>query len=632
MNKLNAVVTKATSKPRSLSAAVAILIILSSCSSPFTHGAGTTAAAVKGTGSITLQIPSIAAWIKSAGASKTTSAATSRAMALATSVSVQVLTAQGANVLGPVMEGTWSQQTANVTVQPIPPGTDYTVNVRVYNSNVSNTTPVVQGQATGVNIAAGSNPTLNITCIPVSPLVVTPSTAVLSPTLATWGEQWYSVQVASGTTYYIVENNPGFGFAIFDNTGTLISSNSGFIQYAATYTGTMYVGLINNNSSNNGTGGAIASLQISLTPPVLNEGSASSPVALALDQNHTFKIGPQGSQGTSYYSFTTTSTGTYALNITSWTGTIVATLYSDQGYSAVVAGPTYNYYGCVYVGLTATKTYYLALTNPQASSLTFGGQIDDPAYIAANSNSQGSVASPVSLQIGTSIATEVDGNAWDRTSYYSFTTGSGQDYALTVTNVPSATGYPSFTIYSDAGFSQYVLGVGTNNSSVSQSMPPLSPNTTYYLEATNGDSGNTPVTFTLEISSGPTPTFTTLPTDGSWNAGSESNGSIVWYVANVTAGPYTIAWDDADQGSGTYKGFGYVCAYLGDRLTPYFTQQYQGYTTPQVITVPAGQSQVFICFVGQGGNGGSSGYSSTGSFALQMAVPAPSGSLTITGN
>jgi hypothetical protein len=612
MKNEKAVSARSTWKMRLLGAAFVGLLILAACANPVAHNAATALAANKKTGHLTLSIPAIASWIKTSPSSGAQKGVASRAMGMVDSVKVQVQSG-GVDVITPVVQwigqsNTIGNSTTSVTVPLIPVGTNYTVILSVYNTSVSSTTPVVIGQATGVGIAQNATTNVTITCIPNNPATMPSVPTGETPTLASGAEQWYSMQVTGGIKYYFLQTDPDVQFAVFDKTGALISPG-GYCAYVAAYTGTIYVGMVNYSGAT-----ANGALQVTYVAPTLNEGTSSSPAALALDQSHLFQMGPaSGNEASSYYSFTTTSAGTYALDITDagYNGVdFMATLYSNQGYSTTVAGPSYVWSaGMVFPGLSAFTTYYLELTNQSGSYSSFTGQLADPVYIAANSNNQGSVASPVSLQIGTSISAKVGSNVWDNTSYYSFTTGPDIDYIFTMTNMSTNLSV-NFTLYSAAAFTQVVQGWN----GTSFSMLPLSPNTTYYLEAMNNNIG-TGSTFTLEIGTASTPTFTTLPTDGSWNPGSVSSGSNVWYMATVTAGQtYDLWWDNAYQGSGTYTNYCSVSAYQANRLNLYFSSS-AGYTTPQVITVPAGQTQVYICVSGGGSTTGT-----TGTFALKMAA------------
>jgi hypothetical protein len=624
MDNAIVVLKKSTPKPRLFSLFfLCALLLFCACVNPVAHSTGPTQEKSQITGNLKLSIPAIASWITASAGSGTSKGSTAtRALGFVTSVKIQVQTAAGADVITPVTQNTYvtgstmsGAATSSVSVPLIPVGSNYTVKLSVYNSSVSATTPMATGQASGVSITQGANTAVSITCVPANPTSITPSSTAQTLTLAVQAEQWYSLQITSGTNYYFLQTTPNIVSAIFNSTGALISSSS-YIAYTATYTGTLYIGVVNDSSSS-----ATAALAVSTTAPILNEGSIASPVALSLNQAHLFQLGPYNNQGTSYYSFTTDSAGTFALNST-W-AIYAATLYSDSGFTTVVfSSQSDSDYGCSFTGLSASTTYYLKLTSNYADFTTFTGQIMDPAAIAAaGTHNQGSVASPLSLPLGSAISAQVGCHSYDMTSYYSFTTGSRIDYSLSATNV-SPSGNIPFQLYSDASFHQYVgsLDVGSNSGS-SGSLPPLSPATTYYMMASNGNNNSSFTTYTLEVSSSAVPTFISLPTDGTWTAGSlSSSTSTAWYAATVIGGQtYTLNWDDESQGSGTYTAYCSVNAYQGDRITAYFINAYQGYTTAQVINVPAGQTQVYIRV-----------FNGTGTFALKLVEAPPSGTATVT--
>jgi len=609
-------------KPRIPSIFLLCVLLFCACVNPVARSTGPTQETSQITGNLKLSIPAIASWITaSAGSGTSKGRAASRALGIVNSVKIQVQTAAGADVITPITQNTYvtggtmnGSTTSPVSVPLIPVGANYTIKLSVYNSNVSTITPTATGQASGVSITQGANTAVSITCVPANPTSITPSSTAQTLTLAAQAEQWYSLQVTSGTSYYFLQTTPNIRFAIFNSTGTFISSSS-YIAYTATYTGSLYIGVVNDSSSS-----ATAALAVSTTAPILNEGSVTTPVALSLNQSHLFQLGPYNNQGTSYYSFTTDSAGTFALNTSS--GDYNAALYSDSGFNTVISSQTTSNYGCLFAGLSASSAYYLKLTSDDSEFATFTGQIMDPAAIAAaGTHNQGSVASPLSLTLGSAISAQVGCHSYDMRSYYSFTTGSGIDYSLSASNV-SPSGSIPFQLYSDASFQQSVgyLDVGSNGSS-SGSLPPLSPATTYYMMASNGNGNSSFTTYILEVSAAAVPTFISLPTDGTWTAGSlSSSNSAAWYVATVTGGQtYTLNWDDESQGSGTYTAYCTVSAYQGDRITAYFTNAYQGYTTAQVISVPAGQTQVYIRV-----------YNGTGTFALKLAEAAPSGTATVT--
>jgi len=77
-----------------------------------------------------------------------------------------------------------------------------------------------------------------------------------------------------------------------------------------------------------------------------------------------------------------------------------------------------------------------------------------------------------------------------------------------------------------------------------------------------------------------------LTVDGGWTAGAITvPDGEVWFSFEATAGAsYSIYWDDAWQGSGSYTLYAAVSCYRADRTTSYFVELDSAYTTPKYIT------------------------------------------------
>jgi hypothetical protein len=617
---------------RATAICAAILLAVSGCLNPVTQNK-TIASATKGT--ILLKIPSIASWIVALQQSaKAAQSQNSRAFAFVTSVTIEV-DSSGATVISPTSyptTGTSGSLPIAITVPSVPIGTGYTVKVSVYNSNTGSS-PVVEGQIAGVAVTAGNTTNVSITCIPVSSTTFTLGSGTIAPSLGSSAEQWYSMQVTSGTTYYFTQSAANFGVGVFDNNGTYLNSGASFVEYTATFTGTLYFAVVNM-----GTTTGSASLAISTTAPTLGEGTIASPVSLTMDTTRTFKVGPASSGSTSYYSFTTGAAGTYVFDTYGNSGYLSATIYSDPTFTTVVGTQIMGQngeFGYPYIvlggNLYASTSYYLAVTNLASSPVSFPAGVFDPTALASDmpyvqgiNISSGFSSNPLSLTLDEPISASVDSLL--RISNYTFTTGTGSNYSLSATNLSPAVNNSNldFDIYTDSAFTQWIDWVGTWDGNT-MALPPLSPNTTYYVRATNQFS-TVPVSYTLEVVTDSPPSTVTLPTDGTWTPGSvtSANSGSAWYAAAVTAGQtYALYWDE-QGGSGTYTGSVSVSAYEGDMLTPYFTQNWNvGYAAPAIISVPSGQSTVNIFVTGGGTSSG------PGTFALKMVVSSPGGILPI---
>jgi hypothetical protein len=447
----------------------------------------------------------------------------------------------------------------------------------------------VSGKATGVTITKGENTAVAISCIPKTPIAISLDTAT-SLSLASGAEQWYSFAVTKGQSYYLTQTNGEFALCLNDESGAQISYATSYIAYTATYSGTAYfvVAAVDSDASS-----ASTSVTVSTTQPSLSEGSSGSPVSLSLNTAHSFRI--PVSSSASYYSFTASTAGKYCVEL-SCDAYVLGYLYSDSSYSTYVSGA--NGAGEVlFSGLTAGTTYYLKLYK-YSSPLITDGQIMDPSAIAAASSNEGSTT-PVSLTLGTAHSGQVGYHDYDMRSYYSFTTGSGVDYSLTMSGLSSSVSVTASS--SSQTFDQFSISSSTRSLV-------LSPNTTCYVTVFNGN--GSALNYSLTVSAVDAPTFTSLTAGGGWASGTltDTNGAS-WYMASVSAGgSYTLKWDSATSGSGSYTAYPSVSAYESDRSTSYFKSAYSGgYATGKTITIPSDQTTLYIRV-----------YDTTGSFALSL--------------
>jgi hypothetical protein len=597
-----------------------IFLALCACKNPVADSANgvtspePTAHAV---GSLTLGISVISPYIQNS------SAPVSRAYLYATSVTVSVQTSSGTNVVTPVsqtlsLSNTTGSTTSTLSAIPnIPVGTGYRIIVDIY-SSASGTAKLVSGTATGVAIAEGVSTPVSVTCTPSTPTSLSFNTD-FSPSLAATGEAWYSFSAIANQLYAIQAPFPTAYLFLFDSTGTLVSDcSSASYNLTPTAAGTYYLGVA---------AGAAAVAPTIRVNAIFNEGSVASPVSVALDTNRTFKLGNVTGQTYSYYGFTTTTAGTYYF-VSPSSVSYYSTLYSDSAFSTTVKSSTYANGEYALTGLSAATTYYWRLQNNNGANLNFTGRLVSPTAAAAETYNEGSIASPVTLTLGTARNATFGGHSWNRNSYYTFTTGpSPAPYLLHFGTFPSTLPYIYYYLGTDATFASYNTSNSTNSSDLNISV--LAANTTYYLRLMPSSSypfdsqATLAVTLSarscIELSIG-------ANASAAYTAGSIASGQLdAWYhvsLLNSNGSTFRINWDNAYNGSGTYTLYTNVSAYRGNG-TSYFTGMSSGYgNNYQQIVVPSGEADAFIRVL--------PAYSGdTGSFGVRFIYP-PTGSIVVT--
>ena len=168
-----------------------------------------------------------------------------------------------------------------------------------------------------------------------------------------------------------------------------------------------------------------------------SDGLASAPMELTVG---TAKTGGVAKYGSSYYKFTTPSTGagSYELEIASLvitnsyssSSSVIIYIYSDSGYSTVLDYGDSCLASCTqyfsYKALDASKTYYLRMYG--YGDLTY-------SLTVSKGGSEGSTNNPVELTLGTAHSGSVEGTNYYGKSYYTFTTlASTDNYTLTMNN------------------------------------------------------------------------------------------------------------------------------------------------------------------------------------------------------
>jgi hypothetical protein len=518
--------------------ATAAALLGASCAQPTSAVAKSSSS----TGSLTITIPAFAPWLQSLAAESKNGGA-SKAMAIADKATVTVKDGSGNNVVDPVSSSVssscWGNFLNNDNTKPwtysggltlsvpyVPEGSGYTVALSVYNTNVSTTTPVVEGSLGAVSVTKQATTNISIVCKPVSPTALSLSTP-MAGNLNKTCEQWYSLSVSSGTTYYVylTDNTSLLSMAVFDPAGTVAHSatngdlwtGGGYLEYTPSSSGTAYVALANNWYD--GSTSKSYTLNLSSTKPVLSEGTTVAPVDLGSiasgsSSSFTFKFGSWGygtwptNQETSYYKFKTSAAGDYAFDSASSASNFMyfASLYTDPSFVGQVnlgnlqyLGDISTLLGGIFRGLAANTTYYLKIDSNMSYTGGFTGTIIPPdALVATAKANDGSYAAPQAITIGTPFAGKIGYHGYDKESYYSF---KADKTTATVTFAPQS-GQLNIGVYTSSDYTG-CLGVNSANStqSCTLNLSGLTINNYYYLKVTkSSESDLTNISYSLSVS------------------------------------------------------------------------------------------------------------------------------------
>ena len=178
-----------------------------------------------------------------------------------------------------------------------------------------------------------------------------------------------------------------------------------------------------------------------------SDGTAAAPVELTVG---TAKAGSVANYGSSYYKFTTSSTGagSYKLDISySSSSSVYTYLYSESGYSTVIEWNS-CLASCIeyfyYMAFDASTTYYLRI---------YGYENVTYSLTVSKGGSEGSKNNPVELALGTAHPGSVEGTSYYGKSYYKFTTSAATDnYTVTMNNSDDL----DCQLYSNSGFTTVV--------------------------------------------------------------------------------------------------------------------------------------------------------------------------------
>jgi hypothetical protein len=190
----------------------------------------------------------------------------SQALVSADIVEVIVYDAGGTEILRETRTLDLANPTASLDVV-VPSGDGYTVEVNVYNTDVSDTEPVVSGTATGVSVTEGGLSQVSITCTPSSPVSLdegVPESLTVTPwvlsqdagLVSVGGELWFELAAPAGGNVLFDPALPaGYSYAasVFDSTGALLPEHnlygslprdSGLRVFGLTPSETYYIALI----------------------------------------------------------------------------------------------------------------------------------------------------------------------------------------------------------------------------------------------------------------------------------------------------------------------------------------------------------------------------------------------------
>ena len=194
-----------------------------------------------------------------------------------------------------------------------------------------------------------------------------------------------------------------------------------------------------------------------------SDGTAAAPVELTVG---TLKTGGIAKYGSSYYKFTTSSTGagSYKLDIASLSSSssVITYLYSESGYSTVIEwNSCLALASCIeyfyYMAFDASTTYYLRI---------YGYGAVTYSLTVSQGGSEGSKNNPVALTLGTAHPGSVEGTSSYGKSYYKFTTSSADNYTLSMNNSDSL----DCSLYSDSAFSTYVTSLSYGHCTASENL------------------------------------------------------------------------------------------------------------------------------------------------------------------
>ena len=204
------------------------------------------------TGTISIFIPDVASWILGDRESESSS----KAFLHADSAEITLNDSDDSLVdYWTVSGGTTSSRTVLV-------GTGYKLHVDVFNTEVSDSEPVVAGDVEDIAVTAGQTTDVVVTCFPVAPTPLTEGVPSGGLTLAEDGEQWFTCIPSQSEIYEFSVSSidpSDTEIYIFGPDGLLIDdtdpSSADVVTISVTAGSTYYMGILES-----GTGGSFTVL------------------------------------------------------------------------------------------------------------------------------------------------------------------------------------------------------------------------------------------------------------------------------------------------------------------------------------------------------------------------------------
>lgn len=302
-------------------------------------------------------------------------------------------------------------------------------------------------------------------------------------------------------------------------------------------------------------------------PPVIpdipslegGEGSISAPVTVTVDTSRPNSA--VGAFDDSYYTFTTTSAGTYIISLTNPTTDVSWYLYSNPDFTGSVASCD-SYWSTAAEQCTATlqagKAYYLRVAEFSLSTGSF-------TLTISLITSEGSTTSPIDLTVGTPHSGSV---GLSGISYYRFIPANSVAHTIAISNsIPNYSGL-TFKVYSTDFTSASPVLLKTCGSSYNPSctVNGLSAGSYYYVEVDGNSYGAVryDITVTEGLSEGSLSAPLELIVGDPAHNGAVDATSASYYKFTTTAtageyiltlsgstAPYIYAYSGADFSTGS---------------------------------------------------------------------------------
>lgn len=299
------------------------------------------------------------------------------------------------------------------------------------------------------------------------------------------------------------------------------------------------------------------------TPPIIpsltgGEGTTTSPISVALNTPRSSTV---GAFDDSFYTFTTTTAGTYAISLTKPTTDVSWDLYSNANFTGSVASCDY-YYSATAEQCTATlqagKAYYLRVSEFASSTGTF-------TLTVSLITNEGSAISPVDLTVGTPHSGSV---GLSGISYYRFKPVLPGAHTIAISNSVPNYSWLTFKVYSTdfTSASPVLLTTCGNASNPSCTVNGLSAGSYYYVEVDgySSSAASYDITITEGLSEGSLSAPLELIVGAPAHNGAVDATSTSYYKFTTTAtageyvltlsgsvAPYIYAYSGADFSTGS---------------------------------------------------------------------------------